>query len=235
MIYPAILLFFTDYFFLSLSGFYKTYNRNMPHKIKIRKGLNIPLKGKAEKILIQNQEQASLYALKPTDFPSITPKAAIKEGDAVKAGDAVFYSKYNPEVKFTSPVSGKLKSIVRGERRKILEFVIEPNGNKEYTKFEIGNFDELSREKVIELLLTSGTWPLVRQRPYDVIANPSDTPKAIFISGFDSSPLAPDYDYVLNGQEAELQKGIDTLKKLTDGAVNMFYIWRRSCFYQLGK
>ncbi len=111
----------------------------MPHKIKIRKGLNIPIKGKAEKILIQNQDQSSLTALKPSDFPSITPKAAIKEGDAVKAGDTIFYSKSRPEVKFTSPVSGTLKSIVRGERRKILEFVIEPDGKKEYKKFEVEN------------------------------------------------------------------------------------------------
>lgn len=193
----------------------------MPNKIKIKKGLNIPLKGKAEKILIQNQEQSNLFALKPTDFPSITPKASLKEGDAVKAGDVIFYSKMRPEIQFTSPVSGTLKSIIRGERRKILEFVIEPDGKKEYKKFGVENFNDFSREKVIELLLTSGTWPLIRQRPYDVIANPDNTPKAIFISGFDSSPLAPDYDYVLQGQEADFQKGIDALKKLTSGKIHL--------------
>lgn len=193
----------------------------MPHKIKIRKGLNIPLKGKAEKILTKSPEQGSLFALKPTDFPSVIPKAAIKEGDAVKAGDIVFYSKYNPDVKFTSPVSGKLKSIVRGDRRKILEFVIEPDGNQEYTKFDTANLDDLSREKVIELLLSSGIWPLIRQRPYDIIANPDDLPKAIFISGFDSSPLAPDYDYILSGQDADFQKGIDVLGKLTKGKIEL--------------
>jgi len=193
----------------------------MPHKIKIRKGLNIPLKGKAEKILIQSQEQGSLVALKPIDFPSITPKSALKEGDAVKAGDTIFYSKAQPEVKFTSPVSGTLKSIIRGERRKILEFVIEPDGKKEYTNFEVGNLNEITREKVIELLLASGIWPLIRQRPYDVIANPNEKPKAIFISGFDSSPLAPDYDFVLNNQETDFQKGVDVLKKLTDGSVHL--------------
>jgi Na+-transporting NADH:ubiquinone oxidoreductase subunit A len=193
----------------------------MPHKIKIRKGLNIPLKGKAEKILVQGQEKGSLYALKPIDFPSITPKAAIKEGDTVKAGDVIFYSKAHPEVKFTSPVSGTLKSIVRGDRRKILEFVVEPDGKQEYKKFEVGNLSDISYEKVIELLLTSGIWPLIRQRPYDVIANPEDKPKAIFISGFDSAPLAPDYDFMLNGHEADLQKGIDALKKLTEGSIHV--------------
>ncbi len=193
----------------------------MPHKIKTRKGLNIPLKGKAEKILIQSQPLGGLIALKPTDFHSFTPKSALKEGDKVQAGSAVFYNKYKPEVKVTSPVSGNLKSIVRGERRKILEFVIEPDGNQDYLKFNTGNLAELSREQVIELLLESGVWPFIKQRPFDVIANPNDMPKAIFISGFDSSPLAPDYDFILNEQEADFQKGIDALKKLTNGNIHV--------------
>lgn len=193
----------------------------MPHKIKTRKGLNIPLKGKAEKILIQSKLNGSLVALKPTDFPSFTPKAALKEGDKVKAGSVLFYNKYKPEVKVTSPVSGTLKSIVRGERRKILEFVIEPDGNQDYVSFNPGNLAELSREQVINLLLESGVWPFIRQRPFDVIANPQDQPKAVFISGFDSSPLAPDYDFILNDQEADFQKGIDVLSKLTNGKIHL--------------
>jgi Na+-transporting NADH:ubiquinone oxidoreductase subunit A len=193
----------------------------MPHKIKIRKGLNIPLKGKAEKILDQSQKQASLFAIKPTDFPSVIPKVVKKEGEAVKAGDIIFYDKYRPDIKFTAPVSGTLKSIVRGERRKILEFVIQSDDKQEYVKFEVDNFNSLSKEKVTEILLLSGTWTFIRQRPYDIIANPTDSPKAIFISGFDSSPLAPDYDFILNGQETDLQKGIDVLKKLTDGKIHL--------------
>ncbi len=193
----------------------------MPNKIKIRKGLNIPIQGEAEKILTKSPDKGSLFALKPTDFPSVTPKASIKEGDAVKAGDAVFFSKYRPEIKFTSPISGTLKSIVRGDRRKILEFVIEPDGKQEYTKFDTDNLNDLSRDKVVELLLSSGTWPLIRQRPYDIIANPDDIPKAIFISGFDSSPLAPDYDYTLSGQDDDFQKGVDALSKLTKGNIQL--------------
>lgn len=193
----------------------------MPHKIKIRKGLNIPLKGKAEKILNQSQHEGGLFALKPTDFPSVTPKAVIKPGEKVKAGEAVFFDKKRPEVKFTAPVSGTLKSINRGERRKILEFVIEPDSVQEYAKFETGDLSGHSREKVVELLLESGTWPFIRQRPFEVIANPEDKPKAIFISGFDSSPLAPDYDFIMNGHEDEFQKGIDVLKKLTDGKIHL--------------
>ncbi|PKP11557.1 MAG: NADH:ubiquinone reductase (Na(+)-transporting) subunit A [Bacteroidetes bacterium HGW-Bacteroidetes-4] len=193
----------------------------MPHKIKTRKGLNIPLKGKAEKILIQSKLNNSLVALKPTDFPSFTPKAALKEGDKVQAGSVLFFNKYKPEVKLTSPVSGTLKRIVRGERRKILEFVIEPDGNQDYVSFNPGNLAELSREQVINLLLESGVWPFIRQRPFDVIANPQDQPKAVFISGFDSSPLAPDYDFIMNDQETDFQKGIDVLSKLTNGKIHL--------------
>jgi Na+-transporting NADH:ubiquinone oxidoreductase subunit A len=193
----------------------------MPHKIKTRKGLNIPLKGKAEKILIQTQPQGNLVALKPTDFPTLTPKSALKEGDTVQAGTVVFYNKYMPQVKVTSPVSGTLKSIIRGERRKILEFVIEPDGKQDYVAFNPGNLAELSREQVVNLMLESGVWPFIRQRPFDVIANPENTPKAIFISGFDSAPLAPDYDFVLNEQDADFQKGIDALSKLTEGKIHL--------------
>jgi Na+-transporting NADH:ubiquinone oxidoreductase subunit A len=193
----------------------------MPLKIEISKGLNIPLKGKAEKILSPGQIIGSTIALKPTDFPNLTPKAAIKEGDKVKAGDVIFYDKNAPEIKFTSPVSGTLKSIVRGERRKILEFVIEADSTIEYQQFTVGDVANLSKEQITELLLNSGTWPFVRQRPYNIIANPTDTPKAIFISGFDSSPLAPDLDFLLNGQDADFQKGIQALKKLTEGDIHL--------------
>jgi len=193
----------------------------MPHKIKTRKGLNIPIQGKAEKILNQTQIQTSSIALKPTDFPSLTPKSNLKEGDKVKVGDVVFFNKYKPEVKFTSPVSGTLKSIIRGEKRKILEFVIESDSIQEHVKFETGRYETLSREEIKTLLLDSGTWPFIRQRPYDVIANVQDAPKAIFISGFDSAPLAPDYDFILSGHENDFQTGITVLKKLTDGKVNL--------------
>ncbi len=190
-------------------------------QIKIKKGLNIPLAGKAEKILSQGKTEGVLFAIKPTDFPSLTPKTSLKPGDKVKAGDTVFFSKYRPEIRFASPVSGTLKEINRGERRKILEFIIEPDGTQEFAKFETGNLADLSREKVKELMLESGVWPVIRQRPFDVIAKPESAPKSIFISAFDSSPLAPDYDFVLNDEAADFQKGIEALQKLTDGSVNL--------------
>ncbi len=191
----------------------------MSKQIKIKKGLNIPLKGQAEKIIAKEQVNVPLFALKPTDFHSFTPKSMVKEGEKVKAGTNLFFDKYNPEIKISSPVSGTLKAIERGERRKILAYVIEPDGQQEYLKFEVDK--NADREKTIELLLNSGAWAFIRQRPYDIIANPKDTPKAIFISGFDSSPLAPDYDFMLTSQSDDFQAGIDALKKLTDGAVHL--------------
>jgi len=195
----------------------------MSQKVKLRKGLNIPLKGKAEKVFEQSTSAVKSIALKPTDFNMLTPKPAIAEGDKVKAGDAVFFDKNHPEVKFTSPISGTLKQIVRGDRRRILAFVIEPDGQNESVKFEVANPAKMGREKVVETLLNAGAWPLIKQRPYDIIANPSQTPKAIFVSGFDSAPLAPDYDFILSGQESDFQMGIDVLKVLTNGQVHLSY------------
>jgi Na+-transporting NADH:ubiquinone oxidoreductase subunit A len=189
--------------------------------VKIKKGLNIPMQGIAEKVLEQKSIEPETVALKPVDFPFVTPKPLIKEGDTVKTGDSVFYDKYNPEIKFTSPVSGTLRKIVRGERRKILEFVIESDEKQEYKKFDIKDLSVMTSEDIAEILLQSGTWPFIKQRPYDTIADPKIKPKAVFISGFDSSPLAPDYDLILNGQDSEFQKGIDVIKKLTDTDINI--------------
>ncbi len=193
----------------------------MPQQIKIRKGLNIPLLGKAEKTLNQIQVTSHPFSIRPSDFTGLIPKSGATEGSRVLAGDVLFYDKNRPEIKITSPVSGTLKTILRGERRKILEYIIEPDASIEYKAFTVPDLNSVKRENLIQLLLDSGLWPLLRQRPFEVIANPTQTPTAIFISGFDSSPLAPDYDYILTGQESPFQKGIDVLKKLTNGSVHL--------------
>lgn len=192
----------------------------MSDTIKIKKGLNIRLQGKAEKIFIK-AKKAELYAVKPTDFHGITPKLTVKVDDRVKAGSVLFFDKAKPEVKFTSPVSGTVKLINRGERRRILEVIIEPDGKEEYESFKKADPASLNRDEVINNLLGSGLWPSVRQRPYNIVANPSEQPKAIFISAFDTSPLAPDYDFLMKDMEKEFQAGIDALSKLTDGPVHL--------------
>ncbi|WP_462317803.1 Na(+)-translocating NADH-quinone reductase subunit A, partial [Marinilabilia sp.] len=137
-------------------------------------------------------------------------------GEKVKAGSVLFFDKYQPDVKFVSPVSGELTAVIRGERRKILEVVVKSDGKDESVDFGVNSIADLSREAVVTRLQEAGAWPYLRQRPYDIIARTGETPKAIFISGFDTAPLAPDYDFIMTGKENEFQAGIDVLKKLCD-------------------
>ena len=192
----------------------------MSKVVKIRKGLNIRLEGEAEKIF-SRADMAEAYAVKPTDFPGLTPKLTVQVGDTVKAGTVLFFDKYRPEVQFSSPVSGEVVAVNRGERRKILEVVVKPSATQEYEKFAVSEPSGMDRASVIDVLLKSGVWPYIRQRPYGIVANPADKPKAIFISGFDTAPLAPDLDFAIKGDEAAFQVGINALKRLTDGKVHL--------------
>lgn len=192
----------------------------MSKVIKLKKGLDIQLNGEAEKV-VQPAGKVSSCALKPTDFRALTPKLTVKAGDEVKAGDVLFIDKAHPEIKFTTPVSGTVEAINRGERRKLLEVVVKADAETQYRDFGKSEVSQLNRDEVINRLLDSGVWPLIKQRPYDIIADPMLTPKAIFVSAFDSAPLAPDYDVVLNGREKDLQTGFDCLKKLCNKNVNL--------------
>ncbi len=196
------------------------YSLTMSEVIKIKKGLDIKLKGKAEKVL-EKSDRSETYAIKPTDFPGLTPKLKVKVDAEVKAGTPLFFDKYRPEINFASPVSGKVVAINRGERRKILEVVVEADAETTYETFTKANPLELSREAVKEAMLNSGVWAYMCQRPYDVIANPSETPKAIFISAFDTAPLAADVDFLVDGDKEAFQAGVDALSMLTDGKVHL--------------
>ncbi len=190
----------------------------MSKHFKLKRGLDIRLKGGAEAVL-GSALQIRTVALKPTDFPGLTPKLKVKADMQVKAGDALFFDKYNPDILFSSPVSGTVKAINRGERRKILEVVVESDGKMESLAFAKADPSVLSREQIKTHLLQSGLWPFLKQRPYGILAKPADVPKNIFISCFDSGPLAPDYSFIMKGQEKMLQTGINALAKLTDGKV----------------
>jgi Na+-transporting NADH:ubiquinone oxidoreductase subunit A len=192
----------------------------MSKVIKIKKGLDIKLKGAAEKV-ISNVEPASAYAVKPIDFPGIVPKLVARPGDRVKAGSILFFDKLRPEVKFASPVSGQVIAVNRGERRKILEVVVETDGKNEYEEFKAADPASLEREQVVQMIQDAGLWPAIRQRPYAVIARADAKPKAIFISGFDTAPLAPDLDFMVKGNAGAFQKGIDALNRLTRGEVHL--------------
>jgi Na+-transporting NADH:ubiquinone oxidoreductase subunit A len=192
----------------------------MAEVTKIRKGLDIKLKGKADKIF-KKAPRSKQYAVKPVDWHALTPKIVAKPCVEVKVGSTLFFDKYRPEIKYVSPVSGIVQSIVRGERRRIIEIVVEDDGKDTAETFKKGDPKKMSREEVVENLLESGLWPTLHQRPYDVVAYPQDTPKAIFISGFDTAPLAPDYDYIMQDMEDDFQVGIDALGQLTDGKIHI--------------
>ena len=192
----------------------------MSKDIRIKKGLDIKLVGEANKVTAE-LSLGSVFAVKPDDFHGVIPKILAKEGTEVKAGEALFYNKSDERVLFPSPVSGKVTEIVRGARRKVLEIKITTNGTQEYKDFGKVDVNSMSGEEVKNHLFNSGCWPFIKQRPYDIVANPNQAPKAIFVSGYNSAPLAADYDYVLQGKEAELQAALTALTKLTEGKVHV--------------
>jgi Na+-transporting NADH:ubiquinone oxidoreductase subunit A len=191
----------------------------MSETITIKRGLDINLLGEAQKEI--NTVDSNLYAIKPVDFIGVFPKVTVQEGDKVKAGTQLFYDKYRDNIKFSSPVSGTVKEIRRGAKRVLLEIIIEPDGQQQHEAFGKADPNKLTREEIVDLMLKSGVWPVIRQRPYNVIANPADNPKSVFISAFDTSPLAPDYNFIVDGQGEAFQAGLDALKKLTPGTIHL--------------
>jgi len=192
----------------------------MSKDIRIKKGLDIKLVGEAEQTTAEINV-SGVYAIKPENFHGITPKLTVKIGAEVKAGDSLFYSKSDERILFPSPVSGIVEDIIRGERRKVLEIKIKADATQQFADFGKKEAAKMSGEEVKTHLLASGCWPFVKQRPYDVVANPNQAPKAIFISGYNSAPLATDFDYALKGKEAEIQEAITALGKLTEGKVHV--------------
>jgi Na+-transporting NADH:ubiquinone oxidoreductase subunit A len=194
----------------------------MSEIIRLRKGLNIKIAGKAEKILLP-EVSVTRYGVRFADFPGLTAKLEVKEGSLVKAGSVLFHDKAFPEIKYVSPVSGEVKEIVRGDKRLLTEIVIEQQGSD---KIDFGAADplKLSREEVTEKIMNSGSWPLLRQRPYHIVARPGRVPKAIFISAFDTAPLAPDIDFIMaNTRGGHMQAGINALSRLTDGKIHISF------------
>ena len=185
----------------------------MANVIKLRKGLDITLEGKAEEKKIQLKSNGK-FALVPDDFEGVTPKVVVKEGDKVKAGDALFINKQYPEVKFASPVSGTVREVVRGERRKVLCVRVDADEKQEYVDFGKKDVDKMTGEQVINALLEAGIFGYINQLPYAVSTNPSVQPKAIFVSALRDKPLACDFEYEVEGQLADFQTGITALSKI---------------------
>ena len=192
----------------------------MANVIKLRKGLDIHLQGKAEEKKIQLKSNGK-FALVPDDFEGVTPKVVVKEGDKVKAGDALFLNKQYPEVKFASPVSGTVREVVRGERRKVLCVKVDADAQQEFVDFGKKDVTKLSGEQVVNALLEAGLFGYINQLPYAVSTNPSVMPKAIFVSALRDKPLAADFQYEVKGQEQDFVTGIEALSKIAKTHVGL--------------
>ena len=196
----------------------------MSKTIKLKRGFDINLAGKPEK-KISESSHSETYALKPTDFINMSrPKLLVKEGDTVKAGTAMLYDKMSEGVKYCSPVSGEVVEIKRGEKRKLLEIKILADKEVVFEKFKTfstSDLANLSKKEALEQMQAGGVWPNIIQSPFGIVANAEDTPKAIFISAFDTNPLAPDVAFQLGDKEKFFQAGLDVLRKLTPGKVHL--------------
>lgn len=192
----------------------------MSKTVKLKKGLDIKLVGEADKVTAEFV-QPKTVSVKPADFHGMTPKMLVKAGDSVKAGDILFQNKYKESIKFASPISGTVREIVRGDKRRILSVLVDTDGQQSYA--DSGKIDPntASGEEIKSYLLKSGLWPFIIQRPIDIVADPEQSPKAIFVSSFDSSPLAPDFDFVLHGENENFQAGLTALSKMTEGKVHL--------------
>ena len=185
----------------------------MANVFRLRKGLDINLKGKAVKKKV-NCRASKVYALRPSDFTGVTPKVVVKEGDRVLAGDALFVNKQFPEVLFASPVSGIVKSVVRGERRRVLSVSVEADEKQEYHDFGVHDANKMDGDAVKRLLLEAGLFGYINQLPYAISTNPETKPKGIFVSALRDMPLAADFEYELEGNEEAFKAGLKALSRI---------------------
>ncbi|MEZ7712731.1 Na(+)-translocating NADH-quinone reductase subunit A [Segatella salivae] len=185
----------------------------MANVIKLRKGLDINLKGKANFETIRRIDSSEI-ALVPDSFGGVTPKVIVREGDCVKAGDALFVDKKYPEMKFASPISGTVKAVVRGDRRKVLYVKVKADETQQFVDFGIKDIEKLDGRAIKEALLASGLFSFIQQLPYAVTTTPDTMPKAIFVSAFRDMPLASDFEVELKGNEKDFQTGLTALSKI---------------------
>ncbi|SFN58253.1 Na(+)-translocating NADH-quinone reductase subunit A [Xenorhabdus japonica] len=190
--------------------------------IKIKKGLNLPIAGEPAQV-IEDGPTIRHIALLGEEYVGMRPSMLVKEGEHVKKGQILFEDKKNPGVIFTSPASGKIVTIGRGERRILQSVVIEVNGDEKVTfdRYERAELAGLSREQVEKNLLASGLWTALRTRPFSHSPVPGSIPKAIFVTAMDTQPLAADPLVVIATQEEAFVDGLNVLSKLTDGKIHV--------------
>ena len=182
----------------------------------IRKGLNLPLLGEPS-VQVDEAPLSSSFALNPEEFTGLSPKLAVKEGDAIQAGQCIFFDKKNSRVQVTSPVSGTVKAVVRGEKRRLLRVVLAADASTTYYNFGSGMPN--TAKDALDKLLNSGAWTVFQMRPYGRIANPDDQPKAIFVNGMATAPFATEASIALSGKEEAFAAGLEVLGHLSPRTV----------------
>ncbi|MFZ1705735.1 MAG: Na(+)-translocating NADH-quinone reductase subunit A [Saprospiraceae bacterium] len=189
--------------------------------VKLKKGFDITLDGEPTKSL--DSPKVNRFAIQPTDFLGMSPipKVTVEIGQNVKAGDVLFYDKKREDIFYVSPVSGEVVAVERGEKRVINNVIILADKQVQYKSFTLPNIEKDSRETLVAFLKSSGLWPFINERPFDRVPDGQKIPSNIFISTFDSAPLAPDLNFIIEGQEKAFQKGLDVLQKLTSGQVHL--------------
>ena len=192
----------------------------MSNNIYLKKGLDLPISGEAAQT-VRGVIVPDVVAIKPTDFRGLVPKLLVREGDKVLAGTPVLADKMSQNILFASPVSGTVAEVVRGAKRKLLEVRIKADAQQEFVDFGVKKVSAMSADEIKEAILASGLWPSLVQRPYGIIANPNVTPKAVFISAFNTAPLAPNVEFILKDEIANIQTAIDALNKLAENGVHM--------------
>lgn len=192
----------------------------MSKNIVLKKGLNIPIAGEAE-LRVSKAIAPGITAVCPTDFKGLLPRLLVKEGDSVLCGSPVIADKKNPDILLASPVSGTVKELVRGEKRKLLAVLIESDDEQKCVDFGAKDVESLNAEAIREAILQAGLWPFIIQRPYGILADPAESPRDIFVSAFDSAPLAPDTEFCFGEETKAIQAGVSALSRLTGGKVHV--------------
>lgn len=185
--------------------------------IKIKRGFDLRLQGAVSHDARIVGVAAKYVAVYPDDFAGFVPKAEVRVGDMVGAGQPLLHDKNDPRIKLVSPIGGRVAEIVRGERRHIERVVVEKI-TEDIAPFKFDARKCRSAQKLIELLAEAGIFAEIRRRPFADIPQVDVLPRDIFVSAFDSSPLAVDRAWT-DEDKAALQAGASALAHLTSGKV----------------
>ena len=199
--------------------------------INIRKGHNIRISGSPENEYF-SRPKSKTVSIQPNNFRYVKPKLLVKVGDKVDIGSPIFFDKVQPDIKWASPGGGEIKEIILGDRRSVENIIIELHEEEKsvlHTPVKYQEISSLGKAKVTDQIMEANLWPMIRQRPFNKIADPNDTPMAIFVSGFNSAPLTVNLDFALRYKQSVFQAGLNVLNQLSNGNVHLTFEVDTNC------